>query len=1164
MSGELEGSTLGSSSRDGDMGGRGQRRTPNSGGFLLDSSFMPRTNSLRTSHHRPRRSEPDRREKRGAPEPDITVPKKRSRFPWSRHKHLAGSSSLGAIPSSSAEAQELAPEPSDVPQPENTHETTETAPADTNPGGMGLDKDSIQIVNLALNLNESRKRTSLGRSASSRLPGTKTLAYGESHGGVGHQPSHARRTLSQAFPHDTSRPLDLQQQRVAKEQSPALNILTEAADADTLPVNISESTLARAGNARRHFELFSEYLRLLPSLPPLKSDVAPHTTDSAPVPIDEPSPSRSYNPLQSIRNRKIRFREKCPIDTEAGGWNDVDKVRQWINGVEEQSNHQSHSHVTRMKLPPFHSREKQDPAYNPELLAVSPPSSLKQMSRTASVKTPRPRLDWIISPAELLSDAAWVEDGHNKSKIIDKDGNYIYPDPAELAPRHSSLDIPGSQRRRQLTRDRSMDRQGLHTPFTQSRNSMSLDFRNLGRGRQRRRLSSPSSAMRSSSVSTKGTGLKQGKGRVRSSTSSTLSSMSGGYGRSPFDAEKSPGPHVPGVLRSHVPGINRLGEIRGDHIDSNLSLDTESPYQFKRSSGRVKPHEAKDSQSSGASIVDPYSPRMSMEAVDASAANSPSHAGYFPSITVNLSPPSSRSPSPSKKPFSRMIGPRHERSKSKHNKDIRDHNDDNLPSEAMHKLESTGRLEPSPLPDRISSSYEDQSSNDLHEIYNTREQKGPSQQESKLRGLFKGGGKIAGIVGNEVSRVGDRIMKKDNIAHTRKPSAAASVSSSDSEINEVEAKGDKKSAQKTLLGRLPAFSEERPRISRRNSEKGTPKTSVPSLPTFASPSRQGDEGNQVRTSDLASPHERGVPSRAYEARSPQSDTASPLASQRGKFDPHLSVAVPGESFGLRPMSYSKSRGQMRDPSVPFSLTQPPVTGLAQARASPGPSRERGQRMSIASRTWSISDRSLSALADSGIPEKREIERTRALLLSSGIKAREITRRAEMTRDPPPEFLQSSVDPNEPVPRVARLYEYDAAAQNLIQGFERTQASFQQSMDRFPVATSSPLRSQLLSLENLVNQTLSPRVRAVGDDAEDLSVQLHTTSTLAAKQLSDALDRGLRKRRRRLRWIRRTGFVVLEWALVGVLWWVWLIVMVFKLFRGVFRGAVSGIKWVLWL
>jgi hypothetical protein len=41
-------------------------------------------------------------------------------------------------------------------------------------------------------------------------------------------------------------------------------------------------------------------------------------------------------------------------------------------------------------------------------------------------------------------------------------------------------------------------------------------------------------------------------------------------------------------------------------------------------------------------------------------------------------------------------------------------------------------------------------------------------------------------------------------------------------------------------------------------------------------------------------------------------------------------------------------------------------------------------------------------------------------------------------------------------------------------------------------------------------------------------------------------------------------VMLEWALIGLLWWVWLIVVAFKLLRKLLHGMVSGVRWILWL
>lgn len=1175
MSGELEGSTLGSSSRDGDRGGRGQRRTASSGGFLLDSSFIPRSKSTRTGYHRPRRSEPDRREKRAAPEPDIAAPKKKSRFPWSRHKHAAEGPSVDAgRPSRSTAAQEAEPGPSSAQRQEhNERDATEG----TDQQAASLDADSIQIVNLALNLSESRRKNNIGRSASSRFPGGKLPAYGDTHASssLGHQPSQARQTAAPSFDNDRFKPSHPQQPQAEKEQPSLFDLIPDASEGDAVPFKPSDNTFARAEKARRHFELFSEYLRLLPSLPPLKGHGADPATGHTPAASDDAPPSRAYNPLQSIRNRKIRFREKCPIDADADGWNDVEKVGRWIDDVEEQASHQNHSPLACLELPPFHKGQgRPGESEDPDMLAASP-SHLRNVNRTSSAKTPRPRVDWVISPAELLCDAAWLEDCQNKSKIIDRDGNYVYPEPSDLVSGNADLDIPRSQKASRLPGDRSIDQRPSIASVSESNHPTDLDFKDLGRGRQRHRLSSPPY---SSNVSTRDTGLAQDEQRLQSGSSSAASSMRNyHYPAGPsarVDHGESPETHIPGRLDPRMWRVRRSGDYR-DNITS-LHDTGISPYQSRKSVGPAKRRETKGSLSSGAS--DSYSPRMSLEAADFSPTNSPPHAGYFPSITANLSPPSSRSPSPSKRPLSRAITPRHARSKSKNIKEPRDHRDDS-PSRAeqLNKrgsqgpsdLDHPGRLEPSPLPDRISSSYQEgQLPNDLERLYSARSQKGPSPQDSKLREFFKGRRKIAGFVGNEVSRVGDRIRGKEPPAHSRKSSAADSHVSGDSDMEDVEeTKGEGKSAPRPPLHRQPTVSDDSNRIPRGNAEEGAAKGSVPSFPAFTS-SHQDDEGNQAETSGPDGAYERG-PSQVYNAGGSHGKASSLSVTQQDKPDVPAPANRPEGDLAFSPsrshVRENTKGGHIRDPSVPFGLTRPPVTGLAQAKASPDPSssRDRSQRMSEASRSWSISDRSLSALADSGIPDKREIERTRALLLSSGIKAREITRRAETVRDPP-EFLRSSVSPNESVPRVARLHEFDVAAQKLLQGFERSQYLFQQSMDRFPAATSSPLRSQLSSLESLVNHTLSPRVRTVSDDAENLSVQLHTTSTLAVKQLSDALDRGMRKRHRRLRLIRRAGFVVLEWALVGVLWWVWLIVMIFKLFRGVLRGAISGVRWVLWL
>ena len=1175
-SGELEGSTLGSSSRDGERSGRGrgrgQRRTHSAGGFLLDSPLMPRSKALKTTSHRPRRSEPPRAEKRDAPEPEIAVPKKRSKFPWSRHRHRHSGGALQpetVTPSSSSAAPEGASNASDGHQLDEPGEPSVDGGSDHAAGD--LDKDSMQIVNLALNLSESRKRTSFGRSVPTQIPGDK-LAYGHHHTGtVGHHPLQSRRPLLSTFTPPDSKQPDAHEHGPG-ENPTTLDLLPNSNDDGDLPLEVSDNTLARVEKARQHFELFAEYLRLLPSLPSLRSGLAESRTHT-PVADDHQPSIREYNPLQAIRNRKVRFHEKCPIDAEAEGWTDVGKVHEWVDDVEEQSGHQTHSNVSCLRLPSFESEARHGHTgepHDPDLLTATPPSSLRHVSRGSGSMPHRPRVDWIISPAELLSDAAWVEEGRNKGKIVDKDGNSIYPDSAELVPGDVRLDAPRAQDGHRMSEAQSID-QRISAP--QSHRAMTPEAESVKRGHHHRRLSSQPSAPHGSSGSTKHTGLNQDKPPVRSSSSSSQSAnYSRRHSRTRYDSEGVSERHAPGFINPQISRIKRSEDPDGYTKSTSSQVSGYSPHPPTEETTRTKPHERMGSLSSGASISGSYSPRMSLEGAESTAGESPTRVGYFPSIAVNLSPPSSRSPSPSRKPFSRIRGPLHERSKSGHKEHARDYSGDNLCPKPIRPHESPappaasetrGRLEPSPIPDQVSASYQESPSpNDSPVTYDSRAHKEPSSpQESKLRGIFKGPGKIAGKVGNEVFRVGDRILKKEAPPHSHKSSVAASLGSGgEKDDDTAETKSERASAQKPSMRRFPTFSEESSRVSHRASGKLREKRSSPSLPTFTS-SRE-DEASGLSSHRLP---ERDLAARAQDTKSPLRHITSAPVTEPDKLRSNVSE-VSGEDdihTDATHVSSPKKRHQIRDSHVPYGLIRPPVTGLAQAKASPSPER-RPPRLSEASRTWSISNRSLSALADSGIPEKREVERTRALLLSSGIKAREIARRAETIRDPPPEFLKSSVGPNEPVPQVTRLREFDVAAQNLLRRFEKSQCLLQEHMDRFPAATSSPLRSQLQGLDATVNDSLSPRVRAIGAEAERLSSQLNTTSTLAVKQLSDTLDRGMRKRHRRLRLARRAGFVVLEWALVGILWWVWLIVMIFKLLRGISRGAMSGVRWVLWL
>lgn len=1160
-SAELEGTTLGSSSRDGDRKTPGQRRTQSSGGFLLDS--FPRPRSTRVSLHRPRPSEPPQ-EKRSVPEPDIVVPKKRSRFPWSRHKHHA-SEAMPEDASSSLISAQQASTPSDR-QPSGSSSQPEVQEDNVAHSTPGLDRDSIQIVNLALNLNESRRRTASGIPPGSE--GRRPISVSQP--AVPTVDNYAYSPLVRKFQRDSPYRnfTQVSDSRLSQgtlpslEQSSVVNLLPPSAIEDHRAYEFSESTLARAERARNHFDLFHEYMRLLPSLPPLR-DAVKHDAESKPQ-----KPNRDYNPLQMIRNRKVRYREKCSIDAAAEGWHDVEGVHQWINDVEQKYSQREYDPLDCLRLPPFQQGRRHVSIGEHEdmdMMPTSPGSSLRRVSRTSSMKARRPRIDWKISPAELLADAAWLEYGANKTKVVDKDGCKLYPDPKALIITDTRDDIGTPYKQQRLSvevGDPGEAHSSPRTSLSSSHPALAQEFKSVGRGRHRHRFRSHSHSLRSRSASSKRKPSRWDHVKMRSGSVSSSSSSD----TRPSVDEKSrmSREHIRDHVQrfvEHAHSGSRISRaksptVRNADIDRGRTPQPTEPLSVNTNQARKH---RKGSFSSAGSHDDRQDPRMSLEGMDSTAPNSPARVGYFPSIAVNLSPPSSRSPSPAKKGLRHKIVSRHEGSKSKQADREREREDEFPEPETLRqrnltapaRTEDASKLEPSPLPDVVSSSYhDDQGTQEGSRVDGHRSRKGPHLPESKLRGIFKGPGRIAEIVGNEVSKVGDLILKKDADPESRKSSSATTFASDDSDSDE-ESRGDRKYGSKSLLRRLPTFTEEPGRLTRRNSEKNSSRSFIPSLPTFTSPLRQDERSEATEGTDFGSASERVSSLRNYGSR----DSPKKFSLPRSKtldFSPSMHTG-------------RTKRHEMKDPSIPFSLTRPPVTGLANARASPGLSPE-GRRtgLSGASRAWSISGRSIHTLIDTGVPGKPEVERTRALLLSSGIKAREITRRAHTPRDPVPHWLQSSMGPGASVPRVTRIGEFDLAAQCLLQRFEHTQHSFQQSMHHFSTSTSSPLRSQLKNLENLVNHSLAPRVRATANDAEDMCVQLNTTSTLAVKQLSDALDKGLRKRRRRLRWIRRTGFMVLEWALVAMLWWVWLIVMAFKLVRGVFRGAFTGIRWVLWL
>jgi len=195
----------------------------------------------------------------------------------------------------------------------------------------------------------------------------------------------------------------------------------------------------------------------------------------------------------------------------------------------------------------------------------------------------------------------------------------------------------------------------------------------------------------------------------------------------------------------------------------------------------------------------------------------------------------------------------------------------------------------------------------------------------------------------------------------------------------------------------------------------------------------------------------------------------------------------------------------------------------------------------------------------------EIARIRALFLCSGIKAREIARRSEEKRTDPPAFLtQAAKAANAELIIIPRKEEFALAARILVRNLERSNQALHASAEAFRGEQIQALTSKIGSLKSHVDSELFPRVRESGEEALRITSEVSATAPLSVKQVIDSIDTMIRMRRRRMRWVRRIGWMLVEWMLLGIMWWVWLMVVMLRSASRVFRFGWSVVRWLLWI
>ena len=956
-----------------------------------------------------------------------------------------------------------------------------------------FDKDAAQIVNLALILNESRRQASAGAGRSMANSGLRDKRVPSAHRAspTPKQPEPSWRDLVKT-PGDGSAS---RHRKITSSPGVPERYLDDGG------YDFSDATLARAEKARKHFELWGEYVRLLPHLPPLRPPATTHKPNEADQHVKS---DRPYNPLQYIRNRKIRFREKSAINTEIHGWEDIENVRAWVDTIAA-SNETSGNQIDEcIQLPPIKpERSTDDPVAGFSLM-----SPILSRSQGIEKKPKRPRMDWLFSPSDLLADAAWLEEDSNKAKIEDRDGKKIFPPETKFR----VVSLTGNQVPRivtpppeaeELNTMEERDRESLKAEPLPHFTSLASQSPHGHRGRRRHRLAHSMSLTPTHSHVRKSSKSRWHKALGRSPSTSSSSSSSdsedGGWRRKLArwysDTPSQPGEESLPESLLQTPSRDRRGRFVSPRESFLGPL-----HDYRAAGPRAPSHHRSYTHSAASTTSDKdglLSRRLSL--VDTGAdSNISTQAPHFPSIAINLSPPRSRSPSPKKNSLPFGLTPA---------KSAQDYN-----------TPEPGAIPFDMSPARLSVSHEERLKADIRRMEGlpAKLRRGASHQESKIRGMFKGG-RIAELVGNEVSKVGDFIRKRDGPGHSRS-SSASSLFSEYVLGSEDAGKGKSKVRSSKPLQEVGDGMSRKSSIGQNDTVHSKP-------PIWVTPPATGaDQG--ASDASLA--------------------TGLSTAADNQIVHTGRGIIIGGALKPEEPSSAQKvvfrstSRERRQDPEQSEGQQQP-----------------KRPRLADTTRNWSMSSRSITRLAESTRVDKREVAAVRAHLLSSGTKALQIRRTAHnaICVNAPNEFnALHAVTSGEAI----------VVARSLISTFDSRASDLRNSMTNFSQTKVPGLISEFDHLETLISTSLTPRMRAMAAEADQLTGELATTSTLKVKRLNDELDRGIRKRNRRFRRISRLGFVMLEWFVVGAMWIAWMLVMVFKIGRGVWRGVVGGVRWVLWL
>ena len=1096
------------------------------------------------------------------------------------------------------------------------------------PNALGHDTDPAQIVNLALNLSESRRRNVSGArlspvyiDAGRRHLSSEGYAAGMggkhlSAGGANlrrhlndqRRISRTSATKSTAYSGDTPSPKSIQSSKA--EISPGSGFY-DPHIAQGAVLHPSEATLARVEKARIAFELSYEYRRLLQYLLKLPAPSGSRPSSSREDRKSEAEPpeelGRAYNPLQYIRNRRVRGREGSLFDAEAEGFKNTDRVKLWVDTIASERHSVDFQGHETLALPSL------------DLLRIA--GSVDQSSHIGDdsggteirpKRSEKQSLKRAFTPWDLLADAAWVSRDDNIKKLEDAKGNKLLP-----LKKLSDTDTPrtsAEQVRTPNKRSLSLGRPAATKEQLSGEPDSQKKRKRLGH--LRAKSHEPTSPL----VDNDSPQGRRGRWRRNFVRSRNASSSEGSPTQVPNDyfwgRHHDRNGIDSAVLEKH------MRDLLASEIGGNSSLQRQSEDVPKMQSSTVSRDNAEERKHSkntsiGSKVQVPVDinkgklsraigrkestrnsldeqrgrqPRVSLDGRDLTAPNSPKNFHFGPSIFLNRSAPNSRSVSPKKSVPSVLRPPMHHRSDSRRSvseNDFAANNGSPLQPEARQRPDLTSRASRQNIHESDSGNHllspvgADHFAKRFRNFNNSTssiKDGGDSRDpESRFKGLLKGT-RVAALVGNEVSRFGDMIWRRDGSKLSRPTSPSSPKAAWDSDTDG--GYSTLENSPETDLSRVTTNNEDGGQVSRVSTRNTKPKYHYQNLPTFRSsvsqaspdsPQPRSPEDHPITRQQLAQ-KARGRSTKFERLAPPKIDmrSISPSASP-----PRSRTQPTGDNDDSRGTSTSRSNhirvrsadrrlndvlgipGTVRSGVAPTGLAALPSTTKRPTNST---------RPGIGDRQWSISDRSVSNTRTDGTISKRDIARVRALLLSSGIKANEIARQANSIEDPP--FLAQLRDLHAraegPIQKVPRAQEHLLTARLMVKELDARNHALRSAADAFSSPTVTTLHDRFRTLGDRVVAEVIAGARRTADEADELNTALTTTWTLETRNLSERVEVGLRRRRRRFRWVRRGGWVLLEWVLVAVMWAVWGVVVVVRGVRGLLGAVLGVIKWMLWL